>query len=91
LPVTATVLTFDLSLTLDHYTTLTVRDLSFLEPGSLAALSKNGPLYLLADEANLARQWAGKPVGIAFEAARRQVEGPALAQIGRFTLWKLGP
>jgi 4-amino-4-deoxy-L-arabinose transferase-like glycosyltransferase len=91
LPATAMVLSFDLSLTLDHYTNLTVRDLSFLGPGSLAALSKNGPLYLLADEANLARQWAGKPVGAAFEAARRQAEGPALAQFGRFTLWKLGP
>jgi hypothetical protein len=91
LPLTATVLTFDLSLTFDHYTDLKVMDLSLLDLDSLTGLSKNGPVYLLADEDRIAQQWAGKPVGIAFEAARQHAEGPALAQIGRFTLWKLKP
>lgn len=89
-PASATIITFDLSLTFDHYTALKVRDLSFLDVASLSALSKNGPLYLLADENRITQERAGEPVGIAFEAARQQAVGPTLAQFGRFKLWKLG-
>ncbi len=91
LPAPATLLTFELSLTFDHYTGLKVRDLSFLDGASLAGLSKSGSLYLLADPDRLAQQWAGKPVAIAFEAALRRAGGPPLAQFGRYRLWKLQP
>lgn len=91
IPASATLVTFEISLTFDHYTGLKVQDLSFLDSGSLSRLLGGGPVYLLADPANMARQWSGSPVGQAFEAAYRQADGPPLVQVGRFSLWKLKP
>ena len=91
LPSSATLITFDLSLTFDHYTSLKVIDLSFLEIASLPELSKKGPLYLLAAENRISQERAGEPIGRAFEAARQRAIGSALAQFGPYKLWKLGP
>jgi len=59
-PGDATVLSFGLTATLDHYTPLAVRELFNETPASLAALLRNGSMYVLVDEANIAAQWTGK-------------------------------
>lgn len=89
LPAQANLITFDISLTFDHYTGLKVRDLSALDAGSVQTLASQPEVYLLADPANMAQQWKGNPIGVAFEAAQARAEGGPLAQFGRFYLWKL--
>jgi hypothetical protein len=59
-PADATVLSFGLTATLDHYTALTVRELFNETPVSLATLLHTGAVYVMIDEANIAAQWAGK-------------------------------
>ncbi len=89
LPAQATLITFGLSLTFDHYTTYKVRDLWFLDPDSVASLAQGPETYLLADPENMARQWAGQHVGVAFEAARSRTNGEPLAKFGKYYLWRL--
>ena len=91
LPSQATLITFDLSLTFDHYTDLKVRDLLTLEQGQIKELAGQPAIYLLADPDHMAQQWAGNRVGQAFEAARASASGPPVGRFGRYVLWKLGP
>jgi hypothetical protein len=62
LPAAATVLSFSLTLTLQHYTDLKVLELYNLDEASLdAATSGASPVYLLLDVENVARQWQARP------------------------------
>ena len=93
-PAKATLITFDISLTFDHYTSYTVRDLWYLDPTQIKGLVTNSAstdgIYLLADPANMRQQWTGNHVGEAFQAASGYIKGTPLGQFGRFWLWKLG-
>jgi len=60
-PTDATVLSFGLTAMLDHYTSLTVREIYNETPVSLTnLLNDSSALYVVIDETNLAAQWAGK-------------------------------
>jgi 4-amino-4-deoxy-L-arabinose transferase-like glycosyltransferase len=87
----ANLLTFDLSLTFDHYSHLAVYDLSALDAVHIATVLASQPqaTFLLADPANMEKQWAGTPIGLAFEAARAHTSATPLAKFGRFWLWRL--
>jgi hypothetical protein len=62
LPKGATILSFGLTLTLQHYTDLDVVELYNVdEEGLAAATSANTPIYLLVDLDNIANQWQSRP------------------------------
>jgi 4-amino-4-deoxy-L-arabinose transferase-like glycosyltransferase len=91
LPAQATLITFDLSLTFDHYTQLKIRDLWSLNPNEIfeVLLDKQPEIYLLADPVQMAKQWTGNHVGEAFEAAQSRAKGEPLVKFGRYWLWRL--
>jgi hypothetical protein len=62
LPPDATILSFGLTLTLEHYTDLEVVELYNLdEEGLQAVVSGSSPLYLLLDVTNVGHQWQDRP------------------------------
>ncbi|HEX2909161.1 MAG TPA: hypothetical protein VH186_00030 [Chloroflexia bacterium] len=90
LPAQATLITFDLSLTFDHYTRLKIRDLWFLDGPEINNLVNSQPaVYLLADPQKMANQWADNHVGKAYTLALTRKVGPPLAEFGNFWLWRL--
>jgi len=61
LPAEATLLTFDLTLTFQHYTPLNVLEFFYCDEAALDALSRTDrPLYLLLNLANVQTQWRGR-------------------------------
>lgn len=61
LPPQATLITFGLTLTLQHYTQLNTLELFYLDEASLKTLIESPiPLYLLLDLPSLETQWQGK-------------------------------
>ncbi len=68
LPTDATVLSFGLTLTLQHYTHLNVVELYDLDEAELAAETSIGsPVYLLLDLDNVAQQWQDRPPQLNYE------------------------
>lgn len=58
----ADLVTFGLTLTLQHYSHLPTHEIFYLDETALAALTGSGtPLYLLLDLENVQRQWQGRP------------------------------
>jgi 4-amino-4-deoxy-L-arabinose transferase-like glycosyltransferase len=61
LPVEATLLTFGLTLTIQHYTHLNTLELFYLDESALDMLTQTRhPIYLLLDPHNIETQWLGK-------------------------------
>jgi hypothetical protein len=61
-PPQATLITFGLTLTLQHYTDLKVQELFYLDQANLATLTTTRrPLFLLIDPQNMETQWQDQP------------------------------
>jgi 4-amino-4-deoxy-L-arabinose transferase-like glycosyltransferase len=62
LPPQSTLITFGLTLTIQHYTNLNTLEFFYLDESSLQTLTESppGPLYLLLDVGNVETQWQGK-------------------------------
>jgi hypothetical protein len=68
LPEDATVLSFGLTLTLQHYTDLNVVEFYSLNQATLdAATATEAPVYLLLDLENVAYQWQDRPPAIHYD------------------------
>jgi hypothetical protein len=91
-PPDARLLAFELTLTLRHYTPLTVEELFGLMPADLDRLLVDGqPTYLLLRPATVEGQWAGQPPARAFHWLR---ERPGLVPLGHrhdYTLYRINP
>jgi hypothetical protein len=83
----ATVLTFGLTLTLDHYTDLNAVDLYDQSPDTLRSIvCTASPAYLYVEAENIESQWAGKSPAINFHWLRDEI---GLYEIGRDGTWSL--
>ena len=90
LPVESTLLTFGLTLTVQHYTPLRTIEFFYCDEGDLKHLIRqSNPLYLLLNVGNVEAQWQGRPpaenYGWLQENARLRVE----ADFAPYTLFKL--
>jgi hypothetical protein len=78
----ATLITFGLTLTLQHYTQLHTLELFYLDEPALKRLTESStPLYLLLDLPSIERQWPGKKPQINYQWLK---EHTALSEIGSF-------
>ena len=87
-PRDATVLSFGLTATLQQYTSLRVIELFHETPESLAALLRNGAVYLMVDEANIAAQWAGKSPQINLDWLKME-EAQVIGNVPPYTLLRV--
>lgn len=79
-PARAAVLSFGITLTLQHATALRVLDLSVLSKADLARLAATEhPLYLLVQEGAMNGQFAARPPGINYRSLRKT---PGLIRLG---------
>ena len=86
-PAGSTLVVFDLTATLIHYTKLDVEEIYALDLADLAALkAKSAPLYLLLDVANVESQWKDKSPQINYHWLR---DNGRLSEIGRFPPYTL--
>lgn len=86
-PPDAQLLSFGLTATLDHYTSLPVQDLFSLPPERLAATSAPGATtFVFVDVASLEGQWAGRTPE---QALRWLRAGPGLVEVGRWGSYTL--
>jgi len=93
LPPASTVVTFELSISLEHYTDFTVVDLFAQTPESLRLLvcpaggtSRTRSTYLYVDSAKLESQWVGKSPDEGFHWLRDHI---GLTQVGQQGSWML--
>jgi 4-amino-4-deoxy-L-arabinose transferase-like glycosyltransferase len=90
LPPQASLITFGLTLTVQHYTRLNTLELFFLDPTSLKTLTgTSDSLYLLLDLPGVESQWRGKTPQINYQWLK---ENRNLIKIGEFppyTLFKV--
>ena len=87
LPPKATVLTFGLTLTLQHYTQLDTVELFHVDDIALNALTASrNPAYLLLDRHNIKTQWQGKKPDINY---RWLESNTVLTKIGDFPPYSL--
>jgi hypothetical protein len=87
LPPKATLLTFGLTLTLQHYTNLNTLEIFYLDEAGLKALTEsNHPVYLLLDVQSIETQWQGRSPQRNYEWLQDHTD---LAQIGVFSPYLL--
>jgi 4-amino-4-deoxy-L-arabinose transferase-like glycosyltransferase len=88
LPAHATVVTFSLTLTLDHYTNFKTIELYDQSPSTLNDLtcSSPEPIYLFVQVENIESQWAGRSLQLNFHWLRDQT---GLRLIGNQASWTL--
>jgi len=90
LPPAATVVTFELSISLQHYSDFTVVDLFAQSPDSLRRLvCGNAGAYLYVDGAKLESQWAGKSPAEGFHWLRDRIGLTKMGQQGAWTLYRI--
>jgi 4-amino-4-deoxy-L-arabinose transferase-like glycosyltransferase len=82
LPPKATLITFNLTLTLQHYAQLNTLELFYLDENSLKTLTEaSNPLYLLLDLNSIETQWQGKTPQINYQWLK---ENTSLSEIATF-------
>jgi hypothetical protein len=87
LPSEATLVTFGLTLTFQHYTGLNPVELFYLDEISLKALTESpGPIYLLLDLNSIETQWQDKTPQINYQWLE---ENRTLHEIGAFPPYRL--
>lgn len=88
LPPSSTVVTFSLTLTLEHYTDFKSVELFDQSPCTLHDLicSSNGPIYLFIQTRNLETQWTGRGPQVNYHWLRDQV---GLQDLGNRNGWML--
>ncbi len=90
-PPDARLLTFGLTLTVRHYTPYPTRDLSELDPATLADLLADGrPTLLLLDVANIEQQWQGHAPATNYRWLQAHPGLAPLAEYGPYTLFRVG-
>ena len=91
IPDNARLLTFGLTLTFRHYSTLETLELFELAPAEMAELLREGdPVFLLIDVANVEEQWRGRAPEVNYRWLR---EGPGLEKLGAqhgYVLFRVG-
>lgn len=89
-PAGATLYTFGLTLTLKHYTTLSVYELYYETPDTLAAKWQVGQDdYLLVNVWNIENQWAGRDPQTDFHWLRDQRGLIEVGKFGYYTLYRI--
>jgi 4-amino-4-deoxy-L-arabinose transferase-like glycosyltransferase len=89
-PAGATLYTFGLTLTLQHYTSLDVYEIYYETPDTLAARWQPGQDdYLLLNVWNIENQWAGREPQIAFHWLRDRRGLVELGRYGNYTLYRV--
>jgi hypothetical protein len=90
LPPQARLLTFNLTLTFQHYSVLETIELFDLSPADAASLLTDGrPTFLLVDVGNVETQWHDERLGQTYRWLR---DGPGLEQmdsLGAYTLFRV--
>lgn len=90
LPADATVLTFGLTLTMQHYTRLQTLELFYQNEDTLAALlASPAPLYLLLDPGNVEQQWAGKTPQVNYAWLRQHAGLSQIASFSPYILYRV--
>lgn len=90
LPPDATVYTFGLTLTLEHYTTLKVYELYYETPQTLAQKWQHGrDEYLVLNVYNIETQWVGRDPQLDYHWLRDQRGLDQLGKFGYYTLFKI--
>jgi 4-amino-4-deoxy-L-arabinose transferase-like glycosyltransferase len=88
LPADATLLTFDLTLTLQHYTGLPTLEFFYCDEAALATLVQTRePLYLLLNVTNIETQWQGRGPQQNYHWLRDQVRLTEIDDFPPFTLF----
>ena len=89
-PDNATLLTFDITLTAQHYTSRNVIELFYLSDSELKAISaETAPLYLLLDLNKVETQWLGKAPSNHYHWLRDNVGLREVGESGGFTLFEV--
>ncbi len=89
-PAGSTVYTFGLTLTLQHYTSLDVRELYYETPQTLAdKLQNEREAYLVLNLWNIQNQWAGRNPQLDYHWLRDQHGLQQLGKFGYYTLFKI--
>ncbi len=90
-PSDATLLSFGLTLTLQHYTDFDVVEIYRETPESLAALvCERTTAYLYVDKANIQSQWVGLPLEVNLLWLEANPGLAALGESGRYSLARIG-
>jgi 4-amino-4-deoxy-L-arabinose transferase-like glycosyltransferase len=89
----AHLLTFGLTLTVEHYSDLSVHDLYFLTPDEMAQLleEENTAVYVLADVPNLQSQWANETPGANLQWLMQNTMLLEIGQDRQYTLFQVLP
>jgi 4-amino-4-deoxy-L-arabinose transferase-like glycosyltransferase len=91
-PPASTVVTFELSISLQYYTGFSIVDLFAQSPDSLRRLvCRNNRAYLYVDSSKLESQWAGKSPGENFHWLRDRIGLARVGQQGAWTLYQIRP
>ncbi len=91
-PPQAALITFGLTLTVQHYTQLEAIELFFLDPASLQTLTAaRRPLYLLLDVPNIETQWQGKVPQANYRWLKTQARLIRVQSFPPYTLFEIKP
>ena len=89
-PTGATIYTFGLTLTLQHYTTLDVRELYYETPQSLAQKWQHGhDEYLVLNVSNIETQWIGRDLQLNYHWLLYDRGMERLGKYGNYTLFRI--
>jgi hypothetical protein len=92
IPPDATVVTFGLSISLEHYTHFTVVDLSMHSPDSLRPIvCSASTAYLYIDRSNIESQWAGRAPEANYRWIRDSIGVRQLGSQGNWILYRVLP
>jgi hypothetical protein len=92
LPPEATLITFGLTLTLQHYTHLNTLELFHLDEAELETLAKSkAPFYVLLDIHNLETQWQNQAPYLNYHWLRSHTTLTEIDTFPPYTLFKAGP
>jgi 4-amino-4-deoxy-L-arabinose transferase-like glycosyltransferase len=98
IPSGATLYTFGVTLTLQHYTTLDVYEIFYETPETLAerwaverAAGESGNDYLLLNVWDVNHQWDGREPQIAYQWLQDERGLIPMSRFGNFTLFKIAP
>ncbi|NJN99669.1 MAG: hypothetical protein HC875_38990 [Anaerolineales bacterium] len=90
LPEEATLITFGLTLTVQHYTRLNTLEFFYRDEASLQTLTESpGPLYLLLDLNSIQTQWRGKTPEINYQWLKKNTTLTEIGLFAPYTLFKV--
>ncbi len=88
----ATLLAFGLTLTLQHYTDLDVKELFYLDPAALQEqVGEGATFFLLLDPGNVREQWIGRTPETNFAWLQENGCTTEILQLAPYTLFQVTP